>query len=739
MHTSRSCFVLTATVLLSLPGDPTPAVQKAKPTSESTLQALWNDLGRSDRRGDRALWRLLEADPRKATAFLFKRLKPVTLKVDTKRVAGLIRKLDAAEYRTRQNATKALEKIGPAAVRQLKQAERQTKSPEVRARARRLLERLQPRQPTTPEQRRAVRAIRALEHFGSSKAQLVLARMAKGHAFAPETRRAKQALERLRLFGVAGSAVKTAAPLRVGRFDWPQWGGTTFRNNTPVGVKIPTYWDVKTGKNIKWKAKLGSQTYGNPVVANGRVYVGTNNGAGWIKRFPPRMDLGVLLCFDEQTGKFLWQYSSKKLVSGRVNDWPEQGLCASPVVDGDRLWVVTNRCEVVCLDTAGFHDGRNDGPFREEDNENRDEADVVWKFDMMKRLGVSPHNMSTCSIITAGGRLFVCTSNGVDNSHVRLPSPKAPSFICLDRETGKVLWKDSSPGRYIVHGQWASPGYLVIGKQPQVLFPGGDGWLYSFDPRGDGKGSAKLLWKFDCNPKESKWILGGRGTRNNLIGFPCVYQGLIYIAVGQDPEHGEGDGRMWCINPTKKLDGSDVSPTLAVDRKGKPLPRRRLQAVNPAAGEKAIKNPDSAVVWHFAGQDDNGDGALEFEEEFHRSIGTPVIKDDILYIADFSGLVHCIDAKTGRRYWQYDMFAASWGSALVVDGKVYIGDEDGDIAIFPHTRDPKKALKAGPNGPMPALGEVPMLNAVYSTPIVANNVLFITNKNTLYAIVVMEE
>ena len=94
-----------------------------------------------------------------------------------------------------------------------------------------------------------------------------------------------------------------------------------------------------------------------------------------------------------------------------------------------------------------------------------------------------------------------------------------------DRNTGELLWTDGSPGKNILHGQWSSPAYAVLGDQAQVIFTGGDGWVYSFDPEGDGKGNAKLLWKLDGNPKDSKWILGGRGTRNNIIATPVIYDG----------------------------------------------------------------------------------------------------------------------------------------------------------------------------------------------------------------------
>ena len=540
------------------------------------------------------------------------------------------------------------------------------------------------------------------------------------------------------------AAAKTEiAKMKVKPGDWPQWMGWTHKNNTPEGKDIPTTWDVKKGTNIKWKAKLGSQTYGNVVVANGKVYVGTNNGAGYIKRYPapdPKtgeggVDLGCLICFDEKTGKFLWQHSSEKLAAGRVLDWPEQGICDAPFVEGNRLWFVTSRGEVICLDTEGFLDGENDGPFKKEPNTNKDEADVIWKFDMMGTLGSFQHNMCACSVLVVGDTVFVNTGNGVDKTHANLPSPDAASFFALNKNTGKLLWSDKSPGRNILHGQWSSPSYAVIKGRPMVFFGGGDGWLYAFDPNGDGKGNAKLHWKFDANPKTSKWILGARGTRNNIIATPVIYKEKVYVAVGQDPEHGTNIGHLWCIDPSKGKDGEDVSATLAVDKAGKPLEPRRLQNVDKTKGERELKNPRSAVVWHYTGNDLNGNNMLDFEETLHRSCGTVAIKHDILFIADFSGIVHCINALTGKSYWTYDMFTGSWGTPLIVDNKVYIGDEDGEVAIFPLTTDPKKALKKNANGdPTPALGEVYCDNAVYSTPVVANNVLYITNKNMLFAI-----
>ncbi len=507
---------------------------------------------------------------------------------------------------------------------------------------------------------------------------------------------------------------KQISGMKVGKHDWPQWGGSTSRNNTPDAKNIPIKWDVETGENIRWSMPLGSETYGNPVIANGKVYVGTNNGNGYVKRYPSAVDLGCFICFDEKDGKFLWQHSSEKLSTGRVNDWPNQGICASPFVDGDRLWYVSSRGVVVCLDTEGFHDGENDSPFVEEKVTDKDEADVVWELDMMKDLKVSQHNMCSCSVTCVGDLLFVNTANGVDEGHFVIPEEDAPSFICINRNSGQVLWTDNTPGANILHGQWSSPAYGVFDGVPQVIFAGGDGYLYSFSTTGkDGK--SELLWKFDCNPKGSLYTLT-RATRNHLIAIPVVYDGYVYIAVGEDPEHGDGQGHLWCIDPTKR---GDVSPTIVYNTKepDKPIAPKRLQAMDEKAGDFERENPNSAAVWHYIGEDPS-----VFESTMHRTMGTVAIKNDLLFLLDFGGLFHCVDAKTGKGHWTYDMFAECWGSPLIVEDHVFIGDTDGEICVF----------KLAPE--MELLSEMNMGSSVVATPVVANGTMFIANRNRIFAI-----
>jgi len=510
-------------------------------------------------------------------------------------------------------------------------------------------------------------------------------------------------------------AAKALAAMHVKPTDSPQLGVSHYRNNVSGAKNIPTEWDVASGKNIKWSTKLGSQTYPSPVIANGKVFIGTNNANGYISRYSSKVDLGVLLCLDEQTGKFLWQHSNEKLPTGRVNDWEHLGICSSPYVEGNRLWYVTNRDEIVCLDTEGFLDGKNDGPFTQEPNQNKDEADIIWKVDMMSgKIGASPHNACSCSVTALGKTLFVSTSNGVDEAHKAVAQPNAPSFLAMDKTTGEVLWSDRSPGSNIMHGQWSSPVCGALGGVDQVIFAGGDGWLYSFDAKGDA-GKSKLLWKFDCNPKTSKYALE-RATRNPLIATPVIYDGLVYLGVGEDPEHGEGNAHLWCIDPTRR---GDASPTLVFNKKDPktPIPYKREQACEPDKGDFERDNENSALVWHYV-----GNNPKKFEETMHRTISAVAIKNNLLFITDESGLVHCIDAKTGKAYWTHDMLASSWSTPLIVGDHVYVADLDGDITVFKLAKEKDQ------------VSEQNMGTSVYTTPVVANGVLFIATFNTLYAI-----
>ncbi len=462
-----------------------------------------------------------------------------------------------------------------------------------------------------------------------------------------------------------GQSATSSVDVRIGMF-----GNTPARNMAdPDPTGLADDWDVDTGRNIKWVAPLGSQTYGGPVVADGKVFVGTNNEG---KRNPKLTgDRGNLMVFDAATGVLLWQAAHAKLESGEANDWPFQGICSTPYVDGDRVYYVSNRAEVICADVEGFRDGENDGPFAKETDAANIDVDFVWKVDMLESRDVFPHNMAAGSPLVVGDLIYVATGNGVDGDHTHLPSPKAPSFLAIDRNSGKIVWESNMPGEAILHGTWSNAAYGVIGGRPQVIFGGGDGWVYSFDPQ-----SGKLLWKFDGNPKDAVHEVGGEGTRSEIISTPVVWEDKVYVALGQDPEHGDGVGHLYAIDASKS---GDVTA--------------------------------SGAIWHRGG------------EEFHRSISTPAITaDGTLYAADLSGHLHCLDARTGELFWTYDAYAAIWGSPYVADGKVYLGDGDGDIAI----------LRAGRK--LELIREINVGGSVLTTPKGSAGTLYVASRSKLFAI-----
>jgi outer membrane protein assembly factor BamB len=332
----------------------------------------------------------------------------------------------------------------------------------------------------------------------------------------------------------------------------------------------------------------------------------------------------------------------------------------------------------------------------------------VWKLDMIKELGVFPHNLATCSPMIVGDVLFVITSNGVDEGHINIPAPNAPSFLAIDKNNGKVLWQDKSPGRNIMHGQWSNPAYAVTNGKPQVICPGGDGYIYSFDPK-----SGELIWKFNCNPRGAVYRLGPAGTKNDFVCTPVIHDNKLYIGVGQDPEHKKGVGHMWCIDITKTPANKDKDVSPWSDPKD--------EAPN-KFDPKDPRNKDSALVWHYGGKNPDDEGR---EYLFGRTMSTCAVHDGLCYVADFDGFLYCFDAKTGQKHYEYELGGQdTWSSPYWVDGHVYIGNEAGEMHIFKHGKKPELVKK------------VKMRGKVRATPVALNGVLYVMTENPckIYAI-----
>ena len=480
--------------------------------------------------------------------------------------------------------------------------------------------------------------------------------------------------------------------------DWRTFGrdwthnAVTYEKGAPLNWQIEVPTDRGTSvihsRNIKWSARLGSvgAVLGAPVIANGLVWVGTNND---FPRDPTRQkDASVLMCFRESDGKFLWQYVSPRL-GNFDQDSPRQSMGSTPLVEGDWLWLITNRCEMLCLDTCPLR--RGVGPPRQ-----------VWKVDMRKEFGVVPicDEMLVGFMPSPAGdaeRVYAVSGNGALEPDGKILAPNAPSLICFAKRTGRVLWMDSSPGNNILHLQRSSPLVINIRGRTQVVVGQGDGWLRSFEAQ-----SGKLIWKCDLNPKGAKYSVSGQGRRNYVMATPVYYEDRIYIAPGQDWAHGagSGDNELYCIDPTGE---GDVSAELEIG------PR------------KARPNPNSRAVWRF-GRSGNPDMKnAEPKYVFGRVLANCTIADGLVYVGDHSGFLFCLDAMTGQLQWSHDLEDGLWSAPLWADGRIYAASDD-IVWIFAHGRQKK------------ILNRVRMNRRIGVTPVYANGTLYIKTTDLLYAI-----
>lgn len=504
--------------------------------------------------------------------------------------------------------------------------------------------------------------------------------------------------------------------------DWPQWGGSDNRNLVSAEKGLPEAFvpgkkrpsgggiDPQTTQNVKWAARLGSAAYGNPTVAGGKVFVGTDDLTLAGDPRLARSRGGLVKCLDEATGELLWQ-----LPVPERTELPERthfvhqylGVCSSPNVEGERVYVVSSAGDVLCLDVDGQADG-NDGPFTDEARYmvgtgkppvelTTADADIIWRFDPIDQLAVRPHDAASCSVLIHGEMLYTGTSNGVDTPHAKVVSPEAPSLIVLDKRSGRLVATDNEKiGRRMFHAQWSSPSSGEVGGKTLIFFGGGDGVCYAFEALSAAPPKPvhlKKAWSYDCNPPEYRFRDGkpipyydgdkrkGNSPNKNdgryigpsqIIATPVFHNGRVYLAIGQDPAHGRGRGMLHCIDATKT---GDITT--------------------------------SGRVWTYDGLD--------------RSLSTVAIAEGLLYVTDVAGRLHCLDAATGQCHYVYETKAETWGGPLLADGKIYFGNKR-EFYVMAAGKEPR------------VLSKIRVGSPIYSTPIAANGVLYVASQRYLWAV-----
>ena len=249
-----------------------------------------------------------------------------------------------------------------------------------------------------------------------------------------------------------------------------------------------------------------------------------------------------------------------------LRDWLLPSTTSAPYVEGDRLYYVTAECQLRCLDTQGFGDSENDGPYQEEIFKDHASADIVWQLDM-PALGVFPHETCNSEVLCLGDLLMVATSNGQNEGHTRVPSPRAPSLIAVNKHSGEVVWHAIGAGGGVLHGAWSSPVAANVKGRMQVLFGGGDGWLRAYDAA-----SGHEIWRFDGNPKDARWLpRPGVLSRSSIIASPVFADGRIRSRPGRSESARSRRGL--ALDGAGHGERARAAAAVAVDRK-----QRRLAA-----------------------------------------------------------------------------------------------------------------------------------------------------------------
>jgi outer membrane protein assembly factor BamB len=496
--------------------------------------------------------------------------------------------------------------------------------------------------------------------------------------------------------------------------DQPQWGEAWTRNMVSREKHLPEVFDPATGRNIKWRAKLGTQTHSTPVIAGGRVYIGTNNEEP--RDIKHKGDRGVFFCLDEKTGALLWQLVVPKRDEDAYMDWPRMGMSSEATVENDRVYLVDNRGAVLCLDAKGMANG-NDGPFLDEaaymtpaangaprqqiGAETHPEllhppldgklvqpgpldADIIWKFDLVAGAGIWPHDAAHSSILIHGDHLYLNTANGVDNTHKRIRSPDAPSLIVLDKKSGRWLARDNERlAPNIFHNSWASPSMGRVKGRDLIFFCAGNGVVYGFEPLKAGQtleGCVTLhkVFQFDFDPAAPKTEVHKFNSNrqqgpSNLYGMPVFENGRLFVAGGGDIWWGKNEAWLKCIDAATK-------------------------------GETTT----NALIWSYP---------LE-----KHVLSTPAVSEGLAFIADCGRTFHCVDARTGEQQWTHEIEGEVWASPYVADRKVYIGTRSGSFYVFALSRTKK------------LLSEIKLGNPISATTTAANSVLYIATMTELFAV-----
>ena len=368
------------------------------------------------------------------------------------------------------------------------------------------------------------------------------------------------------------------------------------------------------------------------------------------------------------------------------------------------------------------------------------EENITWKLALPQWSGSTP--------IIWGDKIFLNVADGRDIQ-----------LWCVDRNTGMPIWKKRlSGGNHREHKQnMSSPSPVTDGRHVYVMT--GTGIFTAFDFEGNqqwrrdiqqdygrfglnwGYASSPLLFedalflqvlhgmrtndpsyvlRIDKNTGQTVWRVerptDARAESPDSYATPALlqYDGQTEVVItggdvvtGHDPEDGEELWRADGLNPRNNRSYRIVaSPVVADGLIYAPTRVRPLLALKPGGR-------GDVTTSHLAWSTRNGP-----------DVPTPVTDGTYFYIINDSGIVWCLDAKTGEEIYGRKRLRRSTYSAspVLADGKIYITNEDGLTTV----------LKAGPE--FEVLAENRLDDYCLSSPAISDGQIFIRTTRYLYAI-----
>jgi outer membrane protein assembly factor BamB len=398
--------------------------------------------------------------------------------------------------------------------------------------------------------------------------------------------------------------------------DWPQWQGPDRTAVSKERGLLPEW--PEAGPPRAWKATGLGKGMGGIAVSHGRIYT-TGDDAE---------NLAWLYAFNESDGKPAW--SAKIGPGGNPgNIFKPFGPRATPTVDGDRLYILSQTGDLVCYTT--------------------DEGQELWRVNYVKDFGgIMPVWGFSESPLIDGDKL-ICT-----------PGAEDAVLMALDKQTVKPIWKCKVP-----EGPTGNRGFLgtsgaAYSSAIAVDFEGVRQYvqLTATTLVGVAASDGKLLWRYD------------RASNTHRINCttPLFHNGIVYAASAYDAGGGAvklGKDAQGGITATEVF----FSPRMKNHHGG-------MIVVNDCLYGAAGGNEGGFLVCL-----DIATGDVLWSER-RAPKGALLMVEDRLYLRTEQGELILIEPNRERyvergRFKQPDRTRdPAWTHPVIANGKLYVRDQD---------------------------------------------------------------